>query len=115
MSETKTDVPAGSWSGGVEAVAQALDALRHETLHAPDEAPGERPVWVATTGRIVHYREPETETCWAALVTVAHSATCCDLCVFYQTGLAFRTLVLHTGEGTRPGYDPGSWHWPERV
>jgi hypothetical protein len=71
---------------------------------------------LVTVGRIVHYVEGEkkTEVYRAALVTQVHTEECIDVTVFYPTGMAFRTLVLHAGVGARPGYDEGTWHWPRR-
>lgn len=73
---------------------------------------------LVTVGRIVHYVEGEndkkTEVHRAALVTQVHTEECIDVVVFYPTAFAFRTLVLHSGIGPKPGYDDGTWHWPRR-
>ncbi len=75
--------------------------------------------WVSwmTIGRVVHYIEEEKDDSVrvhrAAVVTLVHSNECVDLAVFYPTGLVFHALVVHASTGTKPGYDPGTWHFPD--
>lgn len=68
-------------------------------------------------GHIVHYAagtaEDPYEVHHAAIVTQVHSIECVDVVVFEPTGFCFRRMVLHVGVGTRAGYDPGTWHFPE--
>ena len=90
-------------------VEDTRETLRRVTSVPP---PAVAPV---TVGRILHYTSTLPLVCRAALVTAVHSQECVDLCVFEPDGLLFKHLVLHAGVGPRAGYDPGTWHWPERT
>ena len=91
---------------------EAANLLAEVTRRPAPAVQGES---VVTVGRMVHYVPVHTSLCWAAIVTQVHSATCIDVTAFAPTGLLWPARVLHVGDGPRPGYDPGTWHWPERA
>ncbi len=65
-------------------------------------------------GRVVHYTSRGSldgvfvPVCRAAVITEVHRDDQLDICVLNPDGLFFNHLVPF-------GYEPGSWHWPERI
>ena len=66
-------------------------------------------------GRIVHYAAGST-MCTAAVVTGVAGTGEVHLCVLGPDGMSFQRSVREAGPVPNTVmYEPGTWHWPERV